>query len=305
MTCEEFEVFGLEPERAGGAGNDAEAARRAAALEHASDCARCASLQEQWQAAQVELQALRAETREAETPSRVEMRLRMELRKRQALKMRRGAVAIAWALAAAAVLASVVSWREWRGGVAKPARSTPEQGSELARSAAQGGGPAVVRPESGTAKNGAPEVATPQSGTPENNTPQRDTPPQMDTAKDRAGETIVPETGTAKNAMAVKAAAASRSKKAVATARSAAKRDALAAQGAAEEAAEAAAAEFTLLPGSLPEDAADAAVVRVRLQRGTLVALGLPVSEERAGDWIQVDLLVGESGQPHAVRLAR
>lgn len=61
--------------------------------------------------------------------------------------------------------------------------------------------------------------------------------------------------------------------------------------------------DFTLLPGSLASDADDAAIVRVRMQRGSLGALGLPVNEERAADWIQVDLLVGNDGLPQAVRL--
>lgn len=61
--------------------------------------------------------------------------------------------------------------------------------------------------------------------------------------------------------------------------------------------------EFTLLPGSLPQEADDSAIVRVGMQRGTLSALGLQVNEERAGDWIQVDLLVGQDGLPKAVRL--
>jgi hypothetical protein len=63
--------------------------------------------------------------------------------------------------------------------------------------------------------------------------------------------------------------------------------------------------DFTLLPGSLPQETGDAAVVRVRLQRGALSALGLPVNETRAGEWIQVDLFVGQDGQPQAVRLPR
>src|SRR5256885_1565640 len=60
---------------------------------------------------------------------------------------------------------------------------------------------------------------------------------------------------------------------------------------------------FTLLPGSLPQETEAAAIVRVRMQRGALGALGLPVNEERAADWLQVDLLLGEDGQPRAVRL--
>jgi hypothetical protein len=60
---------------------------------------------------------------------------------------------------------------------------------------------------------------------------------------------------------------------------------------------------FTLLPGVLPADADDTEIVRVRMQRGALGVLGLPVNEERAGEWIQVDLLVGDDGLPQAVRL--
>ena len=63
------------------------------------------------------------------------------------------------------------------------------------------------------------------------------------------------------------------------------------------------AGDFTLLPGSLAQETDDTAIVRVRLQRRALGALGLPVNEERAADWLQVDLLVGEDGQPRAVRL--
>jgi len=64
-------------------------------------------------------------------------------------------------------------------------------------------------------------------------------------------------------------------------------------------------ADFTPLAGTLAGDTADAAILRVRLQRGSLVALGFPVNEQRAGDWIQVDLLVGTDGSPQAVRLAQ
>jgi len=61
--------------------------------------------------------------------------------------------------------------------------------------------------------------------------------------------------------------------------------------------------DFTLLPGSLPPAPEDATVVRVQMQRAALGALGLTVNEEHAGDWIQVDLLVGDDGLPQAVRL--
>src|ERR1700682_2376963 len=65
------------------------------------------------------------------------------------------------------------------------------------------------------------------------------------------------------------------------------------------------AGDFTLLPGSLAAQNEQAAILRVRMQRGALGALGLPVNEERAGEWIQVDLLVGVNGLAQAVRLAR
>ena len=62
--------------------------------------------------------------------------------------------------------------------------------------------------------------------------------------------------------------------------------------------------DFTPLPGALLNDADDSAIVRVRMQRSSLGALGFPVNEQRASEWIQVDLLVGNDGLPQAVRLA-
>jgi hypothetical protein len=61
--------------------------------------------------------------------------------------------------------------------------------------------------------------------------------------------------------------------------------------------------DFTLLPGSMPGLIGDGTVVHVQMQRSALGALGFTVNEEHAGDWIQVDLLVGDDGQPQAVRL--
>ncbi|HLK04467.1 MAG TPA: hypothetical protein VKT53_08515 [Candidatus Acidoferrum sp.] len=60
---------------------------------------------------------------------------------------------------------------------------------------------------------------------------------------------------------------------------------------------------FTPLPGALPIDADTGAVYEVRMQRASLGALGLPVNEEDASDWINVDLLVAEDGTPQGVRL--
>jgi anti-sigma factor RsiW len=62
--------------------------------------------------------------------------------------------------------------------------------------------------------------------------------------------------------------------------------------------------EFTALPGAIYAGNDDAAIVRVRMQRSSLSALGFPVNEDRAAEWIQVDLLVGNDGLPQAVRVA-
>lgn len=60
---------------------------------------------------------------------------------------------------------------------------------------------------------------------------------------------------------------------------------------------------FTPLPGALPIDSDSSAVYEVRMQRASLGALGLPVNEEGASDWINVDLLVADDGTPQGVRL--
>jgi len=60
---------------------------------------------------------------------------------------------------------------------------------------------------------------------------------------------------------------------------------------------------FTLLPGVQAIDIDDAEILRVRMQRSALGAFGLPVNEDLANEWIQVDLLVADDGSPQAVRL--
>jgi hypothetical protein len=63
------------------------------------------------------------------------------------------------------------------------------------------------------------------------------------------------------------------------------------------------AGEFTQLPGSLPSGSGDEAILQVRMERGALGRFGLPVEPDRASEWVNVDFLVGEDGQPQAVRL--
>jgi hypothetical protein len=234
MNCEEFELIGLDAER------DAtlSEAARAAAREHASTCPRCAALQDSWQAARVELHAFGEDTAMAQAPARVEMRLRQEFRTQHVtMRVRRTAVAGAWALAAAAVLAGAVSWRNWR-------RMPREEASKH-------------------------EMSVPSA--PERNPAN---PSENFSAAAKAAETSAEPKKVSKSAPPVAAN-------------------------------EEDGGRFTLLPGSLPAETEDAAIVRVRMQRGALGALGLPVNEERAGEWIQVDLLVGNDGLPQAVRLAR
>jgi hypothetical protein len=219
MTCEEFEAIGLDAER------DATLSEveRVAAREHASTCSRCASLEDSWQAAGVELRAFAEDTVMAQAPARVEMRLRQEFRTRHVtLKMRRTAVVAAWAVTAAAVLVGAVGWRNWRNSPHIAASVPANSNSTTNHEAAVQGAVVVQQPDA------------------------------------TESETLM-----ADNELS----------------------------------------DFTLLPGALPADTIDAAILRVRMQRGTLGALGFPVNEERAGEWIQVDLLVGDDGLPQAVRL--
>ena len=224
MTCEEFELAGLDLETLR-EGDSVQIAAR----EHLRVCPHCAALQENWQTLQADLHAMGAETREAEAPPRVELRLRQEYRTRhKSLKARRVAVFAGWSLAAAAVIVAAVSWISWR--------------KEAHQGAVQQA--AVVKQKATSAGNAGQGVNL--NGT--------------EPAGPEIGETLV----------------------------------------ASNEAG-----EFTLLPGSLPGTLEDATVVRVQMQRGALDALGLTVNEERASDLIQVDLLVGDDGQPQAVRLAQ
>ncbi len=225
MKCEEFEAFGLDAER----DTSLSEAERAAAAEHASSCSRCAALQDSWQRARVELRAFAEDTVAAQAPARVEMRLRQEFRtQHRTYRWRLAAVAAAWALAAAAVLAGAVSWHNWlaarREDTARLVQAPPS--------------------ENKVSMNGTSPGATNSRG--------------QGAANDEQDASLV-----ANNELN----------------------------------------DFTLLPGMLPAETDDSEILRVRMQRGELGALGLPVNEERAAEWIQVDLLVGNDGLPQAVRL--
>jgi hypothetical protein len=228
MNCEQFETVGLDLDRE--SHNGVGAIERAAAIDHANGCARCAALQESWRDAQIELQALRDVTADAGTPLRVEMRLRQEFFARtRAQKVRRFALASAWVLASAALLIVGMSWWNWH-----------------------------ISSENIILKAGltSPKIDANVSAPAGNTTPN----PAIDNYPTEPANEVT-----------------------------------LVAANDAED--------FTLLPGSMAQEIGDGSVVRVRMQRGALGDLGLPVNEERANEWIQVDLLVGQDGQPQAVRL--
>ncbi|HET8966468.1 MAG TPA: hypothetical protein VFN20_09650 [Candidatus Acidoferrum sp.] len=124
MSCEEFELLGLDMDRP-----DAQPAEAVAAAEHAASCARCFGLLEAWRELKQDLQLLHENTRLESAPARVEMRLKQELRTRRAARLPRTTIVVAtWALAAAAVLVAAIGWLHWRdaasSGLANKAVST-------------------------------------------------------------------------------------------------------------------------------------------------------------------------------------
>ena len=112
MNCEEFELRGLDIDRADGDPQEVQAAAK-----HAEVCTRCSALLESWREVKGDLRVLREATHLESAPTRVEMRLKQELRTRREARVPRGTVATAgWALAAAAVLVASVGWMRTHNG---------------------------------------------------------------------------------------------------------------------------------------------------------------------------------------------
>src|SRR5260370_1506583 len=233
MTCEEFEAIGLDAER------DASLSEvdGVAADEQAGACSRCAALQDSWQAAGVELRAFAEDTAMTQAPARVEMRLRQEFRTQHVtLKLRRAVVVAAWALAAAAVLAGAVSWRNWRHSQHEEATNHVKSGPDANNFPGNNSVAGANHQTLAEVPNGIQQRGSAGAG---------------------SSETLM-----AGNLSG-----------------------------------------FTLLPEAFAPGTDEDAILRLRMQRGALGALGLPVNEERASEWILVDLLVGDDGLPQAVRL--
>src|SRR6516225_3464903 len=131
MTCEDFQMADLDSGLTAEEGPLQQAARQ-----HLLECPHCAPLHENWQALRTDLHALGAESREAEAPSRVELRLRQEFRtKHKTLKRRRIALVAAWALAGAAVVVCAITWFNWRlqqGQMAKVQQTRGDQSTVTA-----------------------------------------------------------------------------------------------------------------------------------------------------------------------------
>jgi hypothetical protein len=124
MDCEEFELRGLDLDRA-----DADPQEAAAAAKHAEICGRCSAMLESWREVKCDLRLLRESTRLDSAPARVEMRLKQELRTRRETRVPRGAVVVAsWALAAAAVLIASVGWLQTHRRVGQPVVSSSNAG---------------------------------------------------------------------------------------------------------------------------------------------------------------------------------
>jgi hypothetical protein len=110
MTCEEFQMGDLDIGL-----TTAEGPLQHAARQHLLDCPQCAALRANWQVLRTDLHALGAESRDAEAPSRVEIRLRQEFHtKHKTLKTKRFALVTSWALAGAAVVFYAITWFNWR-----------------------------------------------------------------------------------------------------------------------------------------------------------------------------------------------
>lgn len=129
MKCEEFELFGLDMDRA-----DAQPEEAASAAEHAASCPRCFALLESWRELKQDLRVWQESTRLEAAPARVEMRVKQELRtRREARVPRRAARFASWALPAAAALAAAIGWSHWRSEISTPVKTASPGSTAVAQ----------------------------------------------------------------------------------------------------------------------------------------------------------------------------
>ncbi len=226
MNCEEFEMVGLDFDREGSLNEEG----RERASQHARACAKCAALHSSWGAAQLELRALGATTRELGVPSRIETRVLQQFRmKHQARRDRRTIKFAVWAVGAAAMIVFTLGiWNLHQWHLRSLAKIAPQNSS-----------------------------------------------PGIDAAKPSVAQVGAGISAADNSSGALSASNFSGSD----------------------------AGDFTQLPGAGFYESDGSAVVRLAMQRAALAGFGLPVNEEAAGDWIQVDVLVAGDGSPQAVRL--
>ena len=130
MKCEEFEVLGLDIDRA-----DAKPEEAASAAQHASSCARCFALVESWRQLKQDLRVLHESTRLESAPARVEMRLKQELRTRREVRVRGRTIRlVSWVLPAAAALAIAIGWTQWHRSASVRVDTTQPQAARIAQS---------------------------------------------------------------------------------------------------------------------------------------------------------------------------
>src|SRR5262245_7965017 len=139
MSCEQFELLGLDMDRL-----DAQPEEAAAAAEHAASCTRCFALLESWRELKQDLRLLHENSLFESTPARVEMRLKQELRARRDARSRSAAAVATWALAAAAILVAGLGWNHWRGAPSNNGTNQAATTSNNSQSAAAGSDRAML-----------------------------------------------------------------------------------------------------------------------------------------------------------------
>lgn len=264
MTCESLADAILDMAR--GAAMPEPSRRRA--VRHLESCPACALAYDRQRELTAALQALAADAQAWRAPAAMEQRLLAEFAERQAEPVPVPAAAAWWKYALPAAAAIVLA--VWGGMRARPgtevrlkAEATPQARAAAARPHA---GSEAIRAEAGRVAGGP--VATPRTST-------------------RRASTAAPAVRPKPKAPQVDGARTATTRAAAAT-----------------TAASVAAVEFIRIPSAigLPE-MESGTVVRVELPLTALPSYGLDIAPDAAHASVQADVLVGQDGQPRAIRL--